>query len=990
MPQFLAAVVAEIGWSLVGSASTFAAGSFLVFNAGAIAGGVLLVGGLAATNSMRKKAKRKAADAYNSAQVDRLVNVNTSIAPRELVLGRVRKGGHVFFRGSVGTYKEKYVMLIALAAHEIDGIEQIYFNNEPVTLDVDGYVQSEPYLLSRVDSGYVDGGTAPPEAIPGTIVTSTTEEGTFTSYQYSVSTPKARVRWYLGTDSQAAAPDVMADFPTLWTANHRARGVAYLHCEFWYDETAFPSGLPTVTALMRGAKIYDPRSATTAFTENPALMQRHVLLHPQFGKRASLSAAEDARITAAANACDTSYNYGDGAVAMYRAGLVVPFGAAPRDVLDDLAQAMGGSWAYAAGDFYTKAGVYTAPVMSLGVQDLVRYIESSGGGREEVPMVVATHRSRNEKINVITPRIYDAAQDYKQAALAPLKVSSYISRDGAELAQEVDMQAVGYAKQAHHIAGIMLRDARDPLTFTATFKLKTWPLELFDAISLTLPVYGWTAKTFEIRSRVYMPGQGVQLTLKETAAAITQPDASFPAQGFAANTSRPRPWDIAPPSITAIASGDAELVLLSDGTVAPRVLVSWSAILDLSISQSGQVEIEWQEAGKPSRQTVRVSGALTQALLDGVPDGRSILIRARTRNAVAVSDWSVQQEHFVVGKTAPPPAFDVFTVLAQPDGTRQYNFGYTSTAQPLDWLGAQIRYTPGAVGSPVWESMTPLQDGESYYTDSPVERNAPLAGEYTFACRSLDTSGNPSTALVRTITLGQRRTGRVFDEYNERSAGWPGTPGSMTELIDPINGGSYLEATDSTTWASLTTWDAWTRWNMNPASPCSYTSAVQDLGTVLAGQIDVPLLDADGSEVVEIRSSLDNVTFTAWGSPASAFTARYVQIRITLTATGGKPVPALRQFGWQVSADLKREYLNDINIATLTGSYRIGTGDVRVPLANSYAVIKRLGVTIQDSGAGSWTWQRIDNVLTFGPRIQFRYNGTLADPALVDFDIEGI
>jgi hypothetical protein len=53
-------------------------------------------------------------------------------------------------------------------------------------------------------------------------------------------------------------------------------------------------------------------------------------------------------------------------------------------------------------------------------------------------------------------------------------------------------------------------------------------------------------------------------------------------------------------------------------------------------------------------------------------------------------------------------------------------------------------------------------------------------------------------------------------------------------------------------------------------------------------------------------------------------------------------------------------------------------------------VIKRLGVTIQDSGAGSWTWQHIDNVLTFGPRVQFRYNGTLTDPASVDFDIEGI
>ena len=89
------------------------------------------------------------------------------------------------------------------------------------------------------------------------------------------------------------------------TAEAMVRGVAYLICEFDYDETAFPSGLPNVSAVIRGAKLYDPRTATTAWSENPALMVRHVLTHPQFGKRASITAAEDARITAAANVCDT-------------------------------------------------------------------------------------------------------------------------------------------------------------------------------------------------------------------------------------------------------------------------------------------------------------------------------------------------------------------------------------------------------------------------------------------------------------------------------------------------------------------------------------------------------------------------------------------------------------------------------------------------------------------------------------------------------------
>ena len=58
----------------------------------------------------------------------------------------------------------------------------------------------------------------------------------------------------------------------------------------------------------------------------------------------------------------------------------------------------------------------------------------------------------------------------------------------------------------------------------------------------------------------------------------------------------------------------------------------------------------------------------------------------------------------VVGLRAAPPAFDVFSVLAQPDGTRQINFGYTTTPAPADWLGAEIRYLVGSHTTPALRS----------------------------------------------------------------------------------------------------------------------------------------------------------------------------------------------------------------------------------------------------------------------------------------------
>ena len=163
---------------------------------------------------------------------------------------------------------------------------------------------------------------------------------------------------------------------------------------------------------------------------------------------------------------------------------------------------------------------------------------------------------------------------------------------------------------------------------------------------------------------------------------------------------------------------------------------------------------------------------------------------------------------------------------------------------------------------------------------------------------------------------------------------------------------------------------------------------VRDFGTVVSGQIN-STVDADGTVVQELATSADGTTWSAWGSAAAPFATRYIKLALTVTATGPAPVPVVRQFDYQVNAPIKSEYLNDIVLSSLTGAYRIGVGDVRIPLAGTYAVIKRTSVVIQDSSAGTWTSTRIDQTLTYGPRWQFRLNGTLADPAFVDFFIEG-
>jgi len=340
---------------------------------------ITLVGTFALSSYQKRKAERAAKAQFDAAQVDRLVNMEGTVVPRELVLGRVRKGGHCFFKTSVGLYKELFIMCIALAEHEIDGIEQIYLNDQPVDINDQGQVTTAPYgraaTISAEKTSFSTTIVLDFDPIPGTVsavekpfgligqheVQCSVDGRTVTIinplpgwyftvyYQYAGFNSFVNIRWHLGSPDQTADGGMTAMLPGVWTWEHRARGVAYLVCQFAYNDGALPSGIPTVTAKIRGAKIYDPRDGVTRFTENPALMMRHVMLHPRFGKRTSIRASEDARIIAAANACGTPIDYGSGfLLPMYRSAGVYLEGSPASDVLDDLAQAMAGKWAYAA------------------------------------------------------------------------------------------------------------------------------------------------------------------------------------------------------------------------------------------------------------------------------------------------------------------------------------------------------------------------------------------------------------------------------------------------------------------------------------------------------------------------------------------------------------------------------------------------------------------------------------------------------------------
>lgn len=991
---------------------------------------VLAVGSLALSNYQKRKAKSAKRAAFDAAQIDRFANVPAQMAPRELVLGRLVKGGTVFFRTSVGAYNEKFIMCMAVAGHEIDGIEAVLFNGVTLQLGPGGAVQTAPWaryettayprnpLLPLRLGAAVTVLPAPPNpdsvtvtAVEGqgenasqTLVGYSLDGSTITiaynpnleyyvSFQSTVLVSKARVRWHLGAPGQAADAGLMADLPGVWTAQHRGDGVAYVICEFDYDETAYPSGLPSVSVLLRGAKTYDPRTGLTQFTENPALMMRHVAMHPQFGKRTAMTAAEDARISAAANASDQAISYfGTDLVQTFRAAYVVPFGSPARDVFDDLAQAMGGEWAYAAGELHVRAGVYQMPVANLYESDLAVVQRTNDGGVAQSAITISPHKARNEKFNTVLPRIWDQAAGYVQSPISPYRAAALVADDGAELVEEVTMAAVFYAGQAFHIAGIMLRDARDPLHIVVPFKLRAYPLELFDGVTLTLPRYGWNAKEFRIVDRNLAPDGTVMLTLKETTAAIFQYGADFVPQGYASNSGLPAPWNISPPTITDIRSGESELIVQSDGTVINGVRVFWQTVNDASVLSGGFIDVDWTAPANAARGTVTVPGSAVSALIPGLPDRAYVVVRLRSRNDIATSDWGLQVTHLVVGKTEPPPDIENLSISGAV-------LAWSLPRRVPDLAGFIFRFHYGV--NLDWNSAAPLHAG--IVTASPWEPQTRPGGAVTIMGKAIDTTGNVSKNTANIVmNLGDPPIANIIEQWDFEAMGWPFAVGEQAGWTI-VSGNPSADALDSlygTDDQSFYGADIDSFYDAGAYGQMVYVTTEIAIGSALAGSIMTLETQAQGDDLrIDYRLSgpgslyeTDNSSF--YGPDADPFYGppggwqpwpgqlvaanEVYQFRVTIGASVTRGI--LQAMVLTVDAPDLEEEINDLAISS---------GGTVIPHVQPFTSIKTVIGQLQANGSGAVTIE-IDKSNPLAPVVRaFNSSHTAVSGATADFRLKG-
>jgi len=542
----------------------------------AIATVVQFIATTAASMAASKLLAPKMPSFSDSSLSDRSQMVRSPISARTIVYGRMRVSGTIVYLSTTGTKNEYLHIVVTLAGHEVEAIDEIYFNDELVPLT----------------GGVPDAGTL--------------YDGV------------ARINKKRGVPGDTADADLIYDTnnPPLangrWTSDHKLSGIAYLYVRLTWDAEKFPSGIPNISAVIRGKKVFDPRTNTTAYSANAALCLRDYLTDTSLGMAMASAEIDDTAFTAAANICDEDVEIKPVTVPAtyenrYEANGVVSTSASPDENIGKLLSAMGGLMAYSGGKIVPYAAAYRIPTITFDEKHFVG------------PINVQTRTSARDRVNSVKGVYVSEDNDWQVTDFPTITDANYVSADNnTKFFRDVVLPFTTSPSCAQRLAVVELRRAREEITMTARFRLEAMQVRAGDTVMITNAKLGFSSKVFEVMDWHFASGGTppevfVDMTLRETDSSVYSwnvTDEIFVADAL--NTTLPNPFALsAPTNLTLTADGTTQL-MQADGTALPRIKVAWTAPTEEFIQSGGDIVIEYKEGVSTTYLTwSRVDGAQT-------------------------------------------------------------------------------------------------------------------------------------------------------------------------------------------------------------------------------------------------------------------------------------------------------------------------------------------------------------------------------------------
>jgi len=718
----ISAVLAAVSTGVGVLAKTIVVGS--IFKAFAIrfALGVAL-------NALTPKPPRAADQGYR-------VNSRGPALDHPIIYGRTKVGGVIVYETVTGVNNKFLHRFIVLAGHEIESFDEFYMNDELVTLDTNNVIATS---------------SDPESKLPG----------------------KVRILVQNGTDNQTAISEAVSEIPE-WTTNHRLRGLAYVYLRFSYDRDAFPSGVPNFSAVVKGRKVLDPRTSTTAWSANAALCRRDYLTAP-FGMGEPSANIDDDFFGDAADICDETVE----GEPRYECNGTFTTAAAPADVLQNMLLCDAGTLWYAQGKWRTRSGAYPFEDTNTSYLRLDESDLRSG-------INVATRHSRRNNFNVVKGTFVGEDSEWQPTDYPRVTSPAFVAADGGiENVMDLPLPFVSSPLQAQRVARIVLFKNREQLTIRARFGLRGMDAQIGDVVLVTNARFGWSEKAFEVIEWNFGMTDDmaleVEMTLRETSEEVYQ---DVNGEVFESNnTTLPSPFAVPRVGI--------------DWTVSARVVnEALLNVLTLTLASDrpnevDRVEVEYKADGQDVY-TVVTAGDLGRFEIIGLLDG-NYTVRARAVNPLGVR-----------GAYTTLTSVDVSPFVAAPANVAGLTANVTGRTVFLEWDAVpdldlshyRIRHSFVTTGA-TWADAT---TAEQKLSRPGTSVSLPMRSG-TYLVRAYDKLGFPSdTATQIVVPATLKETFATTDEQIEHPSFAGVTSGDnlvvnsgSLELDDPTLGsGEYV------------------------------------------------------------------------------------------------------------------------------------------------------------------------------------------------------
>lgn len=742
---------ALVSAGLGATAAAITASALVVIGGAAVAVGVTAI----ASSIGKRKSPSLGSYSFADSAGGRVTVAKSSVESHKVIYGRVRVSGPLVYVTT--TNQTVYVanvestvvkksnllhMVIPLACHEVEEIETIYLNEEALTLDGSGRATGK-WVTTYPRSGG-------------------------TSYHVTV-------KKHLGSPDQTVDPDLLA-VATEWTAVHRLRGIAYIYVQLRYfgyntnvgAQSLFPSGVPNISAIVKGKKVYDPRTGLTVYSNNWALCMRDYLTNSDYGLGATDAEIDDDSVIASANICDENVSLaGGGTQKRYTCDGQIDTANAPLENIKDLVTAGAGAIPYTQGKFRVFAGAYTTPSADVDETWLAGELE------------VQAKTPRSELFNAVKGVYVSPDKSWQPTDFPMVTNATYETQDGGiQIPKDLELPYTIDSIRAQRIAKIVLEKARQGIAVKMPCNWKALQLAIYDTVTVSIDKLGWSSKVFRVTGWEISPEVVINVTLQE------ESSASYDWASGEATTYDAAPDTNLPDAGTVDAPGNPviteSLYETTDGSgIKTQASLTWAESESPFISHYLVQYKLSSEADEQYRQEPPIYGNqhTIRDIATGVWDFRVRAINLKG----ASSDYATTRRE-IYGLSAPPSDITglTITIIAQ-----QAHLSWTQHPD-LDVRNGgyiRLRWSP-SVTSATWSDAIDIVDampGVTTHLVVPAQTGTYLvkaydsSGHESINANSIILNTNPDTLVLSSAV--------TFTEYN----GVTQFPGTKTNLVSFIN-----------------------------------------------------------------------------------------------------------------------------------------------------------------------------------------------------------